>query len=379
MNFSSWLKSLCDPLSWGSQLTPKPRKARELRLHSSVVESLEDRALLSASAVFDAVTQELHVTASKNGKVEIGTNNKEQVTLNGRTVRTSDQPLQTESLGPTARNRASMKLDASAVTGIEITGGAGRNKIDVAKVTDATFRNLANFTIIGDAGEDTILRNEFINTLADVHHNGTVPVDPPFDPTHHDGTEPTHHDGTVPVDPPIDPTHHDGTEPTHHDGTVPVDPPVDPTHHDGTIPTDPPIDPTHHDGTEPTHHDGTVPVDPPVDPTHHDGTEPTHHDGTVPADPPIDPTHHDGTIPTDPPVDPTHHDGTEPTHHDGSVPVDPPIDPTHHDGSVPTDPPVDPTHHDGTEPTHHDGTVPVDPPIDPTHHDGSVPAHHQSA
>jgi Ca2+-binding RTX toxin-like protein len=128
------LPSLAESLraSFGSR--SRRRRTGKPPACAAHVETLENRALLSATSAFDAATGELVVQAGKTDAVVIASD-LASVTLNGT-------PL---------------GIAPDQVHSLVVLGGSGGNTIDLQAVTADVFVNLTSVLIDGRSGNDTII------------------------------------------------------------------------------------------------------------------------------------------------------------------------------------------------------------------------------
>lgn len=157
MRFLSWLDAV------RGRITDRECKAgrrREARTPvAGQMERLEERSLLSASALF--VNGELNIVSDSNESIEIG------ATTTG-TTRTVEVLIN----GVVASTVSS--LPAESITSIVVRGGNLQNVIDLSRVTRDDYANLQTIDVDGGHGADTILGSLDIDETLKGNHGDDV-------------------------------------------------------------------------------------------------------------------------------------------------------------------------------------------------------------
>ena len=108
---------------------------------SAHIERYESRCVLSVTSVFNAGALSVSSNGADAIKIDVGTDG--NVTLNGAAL----QATSGETSGPVAAN---------TVTSLTVTGGSGRNNINLSAVNATTFPALTTVSVDGGDGVDII-------------------------------------------------------------------------------------------------------------------------------------------------------------------------------------------------------------------------------
>ena len=157
MIFNSWLDSLRQRIS--RTMVGRPRR-RSRQSAGGELERLEDRTLLSVSALFSNGVLQISAT-DDNGpdSIEVGADG-------FGNVRVEANGVPVTSLGT---------LAASSVEGINVNGGDGSNTIDLSGVSTTVYNNPAlTINVDGGNGHDTIIGSADADDVLDGGHGNDM-------------------------------------------------------------------------------------------------------------------------------------------------------------------------------------------------------------
>ncbi|MBM83322.1 MAG: hypothetical protein CMJ78_22400, partial [Planctomycetaceae bacterium] len=143
MHFKSWLHSV------RTRLRASNNRRRSHAEHKSAIERLEDRTLLTVTALF------------LDGELTVITDGLDSVSIQ----EDPDNPGFVQVVGNGSPLSSVNNVTTASITSIEIRGGNNQDTIDLSGVTGSAFTNLATIQVDGGDGADNIVGSPFADNI----------------------------------------------------------------------------------------------------------------------------------------------------------------------------------------------------------------------